>query len=308
MEKLTYKELLEAGVHFGHLKKKWNPKMLPYIFMERKGIHIIDLNKTLERLEEAAAALKTIARSGKRVLYVATKKQSKEIVSEAAQRVGMPFVTERWLGGMLTNFSTIRKSIKKMQSIDKMLTDGTFENITKKERLRLSREKAKMEKVLGGIASLNRLPSAVVLVDITHEDIALAEAKKLNIQTFGMVDTNSDPTDVDFAIPANDDATKSIAIVINYLTQAIVEGLEERKKDKEEIDAAREEEDAAAANERKAFEVVEEDDGKERGAKRPPRELPRKRTRIGGPSSGGGRPGAGGAGRPNSGGGRPPKR
>ncbi len=293
MEKLTYKELLEAGVHFGHLKKKWNPKMLPYIFMERKGIHIIDLNKTLECLEESAAALKTIARSGKRVLFVATKKQAKEIVSEAAQRVGMPFVTERWLGGMLTNFSTIRKSIKKMQSIDKMLTDGTFENITKKERLRLSREKAKMEKVLGGIASLNRLPSAVILVDIMHEDIALAEAKKLNIQTFGMVDTNSDPTDVDFPIPANDDATKSIAIVVNYLTQAIVEGLEERKKDKEEIETAREEEEAATANERKAFDVVEEDDSrKERtGApKRPTREL-RKRIHPGGGSGvGGGRP------------------
>lgn len=297
MEKLSYKELLEAGVHFGHLKKKWNPKMLPYIFMERKGIHIIDLNKTLENLEEAAAGLKTIARSGKRILFVATKKQAKEIVSEAAARVGMPFVTERWLGGMLTNFSTIRKSIKKMQSIEKMLTDGTFENITKKERLRLSREKAKMEKVLGGIASLNRLPSAVVLVDIMHEDIALAEAKKLNIQTFGMVDTNSDPTDVDFAIPANDDATKSIAIVINYLTNAIVEGLEERKKDKEEIDAAREEEDAATANERKGFEVVEDDDRKERGAgagapKRSSKDIPRKRPRTtsGGPGGGSGRP------------------
>jgi len=297
MEKLSYKELLEAGVHFGHLKKKWNPKMLPYIFMERKGIHIIDLNKTLENLEEAAAGLKTIARSGKRILFVATKKQAKEIVSEAATRVGMPFVTERWLGGMLTNFSTIRKSIKKMQSIEKMLTDGTFENITKKERLRLSREKAKMEKVLGGIASLNRLPSAVVLVDIMHEDIALAEAKKLNIQTFGMVDTNSDPTDVDFAIPTNDDATKSIAIVINYLTNAIVEGLEERKKDKEEIDAAREEEDAATANERKGFEVVEEDDRKERGAgagapKRSSKDIPRKRPRTtsGGPGGGSGRP------------------
>jgi len=271
--------------------------MLPYIFMERKGIHIIDLNKTLENLEEAAAGLKTIARSGKRILFVATKKQAKEIVSEAAARVGMPFVTERWLGGMLTNFSTIRKSIKKMQSIEKMLTDGTFENITKKERLRLSREKAKMEKVLGGIASLNRLPSAVVLVDIMHEDIALAEAKKLNIQTFGMVDTNSDPTDVDFAIPANDDATKSIAIIINYLTNAIVEGLEERKKDKEEIDAAREDEDAATANERKGFEVVEDDDRKDRGAgagapKRSSKDIPRKRPRTtsGGPGGGSGRP------------------
>jgi small subunit ribosomal protein S2 len=192
MEKIQYKQLLEAGVHFGHLKKKWNPKMLPYIFMERRGIHIIDLNKTLESLEETAAAMKQIARSGKKVLFVATKKQAKEIVSEAAQRAGMPFVTERWLGGMLTNFSTIRKSIKKMQSIEQMLNDGTLENITKKERLRLIRDKAKLEKVLGGIAALNRLPAAIYLVDIMHEHIALLEAKKLNIQTIGMVDTNSD--------------------------------------------------------------------------------------------------------------------
>ena len=241
MDKIEYKQLLEAGVHFGHLKKKWNPRMLPYIFMERKGIHIIDLNKTIENLEEAAAAMRQIARSGKKVLFVATKKQAKEIVSEAAQRADMPFVTERWLGGMLTNFSTIRKSIKKMQSIEKMLNDGTLANITKKEKLRLSREKAKMEKVLGGIAGLNRLPQAIFLVDIMNEHIALAEAKKLGIQTIGMVDTNSDPTLVDFAIPANDDATKSISIITKYLTEALVEGLNERQKDKD--DAGGEEEE-----------------------------------------------------------------
>jgi small subunit ribosomal protein S2 len=238
VEKIEYKQLLEAGVHFGHLRKKWNPRMMPYIFMERKGIHIIDLNKTIESLEEAANAMKQIARSGKKILFVATKKQAKEIVSEAAQRANMPFVTERWLGGMLTNFSTIRKSIKKMQSIEKMLTDGTFENITKKEKLRLSREKAKMEKVLGGIAGLNRIPSAIFLVDIMNEHIALAEAKKLNIQTIGMVDTNSDPTLVDFAIPANDDATKSISIITQYLTDAMIEGLNERQKDKDALEAS----------------------------------------------------------------------
>lgn len=244
MNKLEYKDLLEAGVHFGHLKKKWNPKMLPYIFMERKGIHIIDLNKTLENLEETAAAMKQMARSGKKILFVATKKQAKEIVSEAAQRAGMPFVTERWLGGMLTNFSTIRKSIKKMQSIEKMLTDGSAVNITKKERLRLSREKAKLEKVLGGIASLNRIPAAIFLVDIMNEHIALAEAKKLGIQTIGMVDTNSDPTLVDFAIPANDDATKSIAIITQYVTDALVEGINERQKDKDALESSEEEEGA----------------------------------------------------------------
>ncbi|MBA3648613.1 MAG: 30S ribosomal protein S2 [Chitinophagales bacterium] len=269
MEKIEYKQLLEAGVHFGHLKKKWNPKMLPYIFMERKGIHIIDLNKSMEALEETAAAMKQIARSGKKVLFVATKKQAKEIVSAAAQRAGMPFVTERWLGGMLTNFSTIRKSIKKMQSIEKMLTDGTFENITKKERLRLGREKAKLEKVLGGIAALNRLPAAIYMVDIMNEHIALAEAKKLNIQTIGMVDTNSDPTLVDFAIPANDDATKSIAIVTSYLTQAMVEGLEERQKDKDAMEASGGQEEEENTESRRDFNMGEDEDSKDkRGGKR----------------------------------------
>jgi len=227
-------QLLEAGVHFGHLKKKWNPKMLPYIFAEKKGIHIIDLNKTLDCLQETAAVMKQIARSGKKILFVGTKKQAKDIVSESARRVNMPYVTERWLGGMLTNFNTVRKSVKKMQSIEKMLGDGSFDNITKKERLTLSRDKEKMEKVLGGIAQLGRVPAALFIVDIGHEHIALAEAKRLGIVTFGLVDTNCDPNKVDFAVPANDDATKSIAILTNYVTAAIAEGLAERQAAKEE--------------------------------------------------------------------------
>lgn len=227
-------QLLEAGVHFGHLKKKWNPKMLPYIFAEKKGIHIIDLNKTVEGLQETAAALKQIARSGKKVLFVGTKKQAKDIVTECAQRVNMPYVTERWLGGMLTNFNTVRKSVKKMQSIDKMLGDGSFDSITKKERLTLTRDKEKMEKVLGGIAQLGRVPAALFIIDIGHEHIALAEAKRLGITTFGVVDTNCDPNKVDFSIPANDDATKSIAIITNYITAAIAEGLAERQAAKDD--------------------------------------------------------------------------
>ena len=227
-------QLLDAGVHFGHLKKKWNPKMLPFIFAEKKGIHIIDLNKTVECLQETAAVMKQIARSGKKILFVGTKKQAKDIISECAKRVNMPFVTERWLGGMLTNFNTVRKSVKKMQSIEKMLGDGSFDNITKKERLTLSRDRDKMDKVLGGIAQLGRVPAALFIVDIGHEHIALAEAKRLNITTFGLVDTNSDPNKVDFAIPANDDATKSIAILANYLTAAIAEGLAERQAAKDD--------------------------------------------------------------------------
>jgi small subunit ribosomal protein S2 len=227
-------QLLEAGVHFGHLRKKWNPKMLPYIFAEKKGIHIIDLNKTTESLQEAAAALKQIAKSGKKIMFVGTKKQAKEIVTESAKKINMPFVTERWLGGMLTNFNTVRKSVKKMQSIEKMLTDGTFDSITKKERLTLARDRDKMEKVLGGIAQLGRVPAALFIIDIGHEHIALAEAKRLGITTFGMVDTNCDPNKVDFAIPSNDDATKSIAIITNYIVAAIAEGLAERQAAKEE--------------------------------------------------------------------------
>jgi small subunit ribosomal protein S2 len=227
-------QLLDAGVHFGHLKKKWNPKMLPYIFAEKKGIHIIDLNKTVECLQETAAVMKQIARSGKKILFVGTKKQAKDIVNECARRVNMPFVTERWLGGMLTNFNTVRKSVKKMQSIEKMLNDGSFDSITKKERLTLSRDRDKMDKVLGGIAQLGRVPAALFIVDIGHEHIALAEAKRLGIMTLGVVDTNCDPNKVDFAIPGNDDATKSIAIISNYLTAAIAEGLAERQAAKDD--------------------------------------------------------------------------
>jgi small subunit ribosomal protein S2 len=227
-------QLLEAGVHFGHLRKKWNPKMLPYIFAEKKGIHIIDLNKTTESLQETAAALKQIARSGKKIMFVGTKKQAKEIVTDCARKVNMPYVTERWLGGMLTNFNTVRKSVKKMQSIEKMLADGSLESITKKERLTLTRDKDKMEKVLGGIAQLGRVPAALFIIDIGHEHIALAEAKRLGITTFGMVDTNCDPNKVDFAVPSNDDATKSIAIITEYITAAIAEGLAERQAAKDE--------------------------------------------------------------------------
>lgn len=262
--KSLHQSLLEAGVHFGHLKKKWNPKMLPYIFAEKNGIHIIDLNKTIEGLDEAAAALKSIAKSGKKIMFVATKKQAKEIVADAAAKVNMPFVTERWLGGMLTNFSTIRKSVKKMQSIEKMLEDGTMDSVTKKERLTLTRSKDKMEKVLGGIAQMGRVPAALFIVDISHEHIALAEAKRLGISTFAMVDTNSDPTKVDFAIPANDDATKSIAIVTQYLTAAIMEGLEERATSKDEDEQHDEEEESTKE---RGVEMAEDEEGGARGGR-----------------------------------------
>jgi small subunit ribosomal protein S2 len=283
-------QLLEAGVHFGHLRKKWNPKMLPYIFAEKKGIHIIDLNKTVESLQEAAAAMKQISRAGKKILFVGTKKQAKDIVNECARRVNMPFVTERWLGGMLTNFNTVRKSVKKMQSIEKMLGDGTFDSITKKERLTLSRDKEKMEKVLGGVAQLGRIPAALFIVDIGHEHIALAEAKRLGITTFGVVDTNCDPNKVEFPIPANDDATKSIAIIANYLTAAIAEGLVERQAAKEE-----EAEDSVAAdeNEKKAAKLLAEAEAEGgRGGR------PRSAAGAGGqrrrtPSGGGGQRGGG---------------
>lgn len=269
-------QLLDAGVHFGHLRKKWNPKMLPYIFAEKKGIHIIDLNKTVDHLQETAAALKQIAKSGKKIMFVATKKQAKEIVSDCAKKVNMPYATERWLGGMLTNFNTVRKSVKKMQSIEKMLNDGSAESLTKKERLTLTRDKDKMEKVLGGIAQLGRLPAALFLVDIGHEHIALAEAKRLGITTFGMVDTNCDPNKVDFAIPANDDATKSIAIITDYITAAIAEGLAERLAAKED-----ETEEVDNENERKAARLQAEAEAE--GGR-------------GGRRGGGGAPGAGGAG------------
>ena len=239
MEKPTYKELLDAGVHFGHLKKKWNPKMAPYIFMERKGIHIIDLNRTLESLERAGNAARAIARTGKKIMFVATKKQARDIVADAARSVGMPFVTDRWLGGMMTNFSTIRRSVKKMNNIDRMLQDGSLSSVTKKERLTMTRERNKLERVLGGIANLNRLPSAIFIVDIHHEHIAVAEAHKLGMKTFGIVDTNSDPNEVDFAIPGNDDASKSVAIITKYIASCIRQGLEERERNKAEKESSK---------------------------------------------------------------------
>ena len=235
MPRTNFKELLDAGVHFGHLKRKWNPAMAPYIFMERNGIHIIDLEKTVLKIDEAASAMKHIAKSGKKVLFVATKKQAKEIVAEKVKAVNMPYVTERWPGGMLTNFPTIRKAVKKMSSIDKMATDGTFLNLSKRERLQVTRQRAKLEKTLGSIIDLTRLPSALFIVDVTKEHIAVREAKRLGIPVFAMVDTNSDPSDIEFPIPANDDASKSISLIIGILCQAIEEGLNERKieKDKE---------------------------------------------------------------------------
>ncbi len=285
-------QLLEAGVHFGHLKKKWNPKMLPYIFAEKKGIHIIDLNKTVEGLQETAAALKSIAKSGKKIMFVATKKQAKEIVSDCAKRINMPYVTERWLGGMLTNFNTVRKSVKKMQSIEKMLNDGSIDNLTKKERLTLTRDKDKMEKVLGGIAQISRVPAALFLVDIGHEHIALAEAKRLNITTFGMVDTNCDPNKVEFAIPSNDDATKSIAIVVNYIVAAIAEGLAERLAEKDEDDSSSEGDESA---EEKAARFESKADSADDRNNRAKGGAPAKR-RVAGPGAGGRRPAGGGAG------------
>ena len=234
MAKTTYQDLLDAGVHFGHLTRKWDPKMSQYIFMERNGIHIIDLNKTLSKLEEAAAAIKQIVKSGRKVLFVATKKQAKDIVAEYAKGVNMPYITERWLGGMLTNFATVRKSIKKMSNIDKLTKDGTYANLSKKERLMIQRERVKLETLLGGIADLNRLPAALFLIDVKKEHIAVSEALKLNIPTFAMVDTNSDPSNIDFPIPANDDATKSISLVTGIIIQAIIEGLDERKREKED--------------------------------------------------------------------------
>jgi small subunit ribosomal protein S2 len=235
MSRTNFKELLDAGVHFGHLKRKWNPAMAPYIFMERNGIHIIDLEKTSQKIDEAASAMKHIAKSGKKVLFVATKKQAKEIVAEKVKAVNMPYVTERWPGGMLTNFPTIRKAIKKMSSIDKMATDGTFMNLSKRERLQVARQRAKLEKTLGSIVDLTRLPSALFIVDVSKEHIAVREAKRLGIPVFAMVDTNSDPSDIEFPIPANDDASKSISLILGIICQAIEEGLNERKieKDKE---------------------------------------------------------------------------
>lgn len=248
MSRTNFEQLLEAGCHFGHLKRKWNPSMAPYIFMERNGIHIIDLHKTVVKIDEAAAAMKQIAKSGKKVLFVATKKQAKDVVADKAGSVQMPYITERWAGGMLTNFPTIRKAVKKMTSIDKMSKDGTFDNLSKREKLQITRQRAKLEKTLGSIADLTRLPSALFVVDVMKENIAVKEAKRLGIPVFGVVDTNSNPSDIDFVIPANDDATKSIDVILSAMVAAIEEGLAERKADKIES----EESEAPAQREKKA--------------------------------------------------------
>lgn len=242
MAQIEYKDLLDAGVHFGHLTRKWDPRMAPYIFMEKNGIHIIDLNKTLVCLEEASNAIKQIVRSGKKVMFVATKKQAKDLVADEAKRLNMPFVTERWLGGMLTNFATIRKSLKKMSSIDKMMKEDSYKNLAKKERLMVTRQREKLENVLGGISDLTRLPAALFVVDIKREHIAISEAQKLGIPVFALVDTNSNPNEVDFPIPANDDAFKSISLLVKAFGSAIEEGLSERKKDKEDAKLTEEEE------------------------------------------------------------------
>lgn len=243
MPRTDFKELLDAGVHFGHLKRKWNPKMAPYIFMERNGIHIIDLQKTVIKVDEAAAVVKQIAKSGRKILFVATKKQAKDIVADRIKQINMPYVTERWPGGMLTNFPTIRKAVKKMSSIDKMLVDGTFNNLSKRERLQITRQRAKLEKNLGSIADLNRLPAALFVIDVQKEYIAVNEAKKLNIPVIAMVDTCCDPTPIDFVIPANDDAAKSITLILDIMSKAINEGVEERKAEKDKEPEAKEKED-----------------------------------------------------------------
>lgn len=276
MNELTFDELLEAGCHFGHLKRKWNPKMAPYIFKEHNGIHIIDLQKTIAKADEAAAALRQIAKSGKKVLFVATKKQAKEVVSEMAKSVDMPFVTERWPGGMLTNFQTIRKAVKKMNSLDQLMKDKDFNSISKRERLQVERERAKLDKNLGSIADLTRLPSALFIIDINKEHIAVAEARKLNIPTFALVDTNCNPELVDYAIPANDDASKSIAAILKHMKEAIEEGENEHKLDKE----ARAEEDVIEATVEAVADNQNESDNEEkrepRNNRRPRRNAPKK--------------------------------
>ncbi|CAN5389622.1 30S ribosomal protein S2 [soil metagenome] len=259
MAKLEYKDLLDAGVHFGHLKRKWDPRMAPFIFMEKNGIHVIDLNKTLVCLDEASNAIKQVVRSGRKVMFVSTKKQAKDLVAEEARRLKMPYVTERWLGGMLTNFATIRKSLKKLTSIDKLMKEEAFKNLAKKERLMISREKTKLETILGGIADLTRLPAALFVVDIKREHIAIKEAHKLNIPVFAVVDTNSDPNQVDFPIPANDDAWKSINLIVTAFGQAIEEGLMERKKEKDDAKLAEEEAEKRKVDEK---ETVEEESDK----------------------------------------------
>jgi small subunit ribosomal protein S2 len=273
MAQLEYKDLLDAGVHFGHLTRKWDPRIAPYVFMEKNGIHIIDLNKTLASLEDASAAMKQIVRSGRKVMFVATKKQAREVVAEEARRLKMPYVTERWLGGMLTNFATVRKSLKKMSSIEKMMKDETYVNLAKRERLTVTREKEKLQKILGGIADLTRLPAALFIIDVKREHIAIAEAHKLGIPVFAIVDTNSNPESVDFPIPANDDAYKSISIITHAIGKAIEEGLMERKKDKDDQKLQEEEETKRQVDEPTAkkaapaaAQVATEDEGEESGA------------------------------------------
>ncbi len=258
--KLTFENLLDAGVHFGHLKRKWNPAMAPYIFMEKNGIHIIDLHKTMAKLDEASNAMKQIAKSGRKILFVATKKQAKDIVSERIKAINMPYVTERWPGGMLTNFPTIRKAVKKMTSIDKMATDGTFDTLSKREKLQVQRQRAKLEKMLGSIADLTRLPAAMFIVDVTKEYIAVREANRLNIPVFAMVDTNSNPNEIDFPIPANDDASKSIALIIDYVASSIEEGLSERKMEKEKEASAKDKKEKEEKAGKKAAELADEDE------------------------------------------------
>ncbi|MDR0422698.1 MAG: 30S ribosomal protein S2 [Proteiniphilum sp.] len=253
MAKLEFDQLLEAGAHFGHLKRKWNPAMAPYIFMERNGIHIIDLYKTIAKAEESAAALKQIAKAGKKILFVATKKQAKPVIEEKAQGVNMPYVIERWPGGMLTNFPTIRKAVKKMGNIDKMIKDGTFDTLSKREKLQITRQRAKLEKMLGSIQDLTRLPSAIFVVDVMKEQIAVKEAERLGIPVFGIVDTNSDPSNIDFVIPANDDAAKAIDLILEFLCDSIKEGLNERKVERADAIAAEEQEgEAPQRRERKS--------------------------------------------------------
>ena len=257
MSRVNFDQLLEAGVHFGHLKRKWNPAMAPYIFMERKGIHIIDLYKTVAKVDEAAEVMKNLAKQGKKVLFVATKKQAKQVVADKASSVGMPYVIERWPGGMLTNFPTIRKAIKKMATIDKMTKDGTFDNLSKREKLQITRQRAKLEKTLGSIVDLTRLPSALFVVDVMKEHIAVREANRLGIPVFGMVDTNSDPNNIDYVIPANDDATKSVEVILGAICEAMNEGLQERKAEKIDTEAAGEGE--APKRERKAKAAVKKE-------------------------------------------------
>lgn len=256
----TFEQLLQAGCHFGHLKRKWNPAMAPYIFMERNGIHILDLYKTAAKLDDAAAVLKNMAKAGKKVLFVATKKQAKQVTAEKAQQIGMPYVIERWPGGMLTNFPTIRKAVKKMTSIDKMTKDGTFDNLSKREKLQITRQRAKLEKNLGSIADLNRLPSALFVVDVLKEHIAVAEANRLGIPVFGIVDTNSDPSTVDYVIPANDDASKSIELILDTVVAAMAEGLEERKVEKADNAAAEAQAEGAAAPRRERRRIRKNED------------------------------------------------